>query len=157
MSLSGNLGMLIASVSLATDDTSTLASARGKLLKFITASQQYFSLGEGGGGGGTTCPSSSSSKVFFFTFFHEAGSDYLMLPSTNLIFSNGTRSNKFTIAIISDTIPEQAETIVVNITSITISRNGTHISLSSQEKNRIKILSDYVRVIIYDNIHCSEL
>ena len=49
MSLSGNLGMLIASVSLATDDTSTLASARGKLLKFITASQQYFSLGEGGG------------------------------------------------------------------------------------------------------------
>ena len=33
VSLSGNLGMLVASVSLATDDTSTLASARGKLLR----------------------------------------------------------------------------------------------------------------------------
>ena len=82
----------------------------------------------------------------------------MMLSSTNLAFSNGTRSLTFTIAIISDTIPEQAETIVVNITSITISRNGTYyFPLSPQEKSRIKILSDYARVIIYDNIHCSEL
>ena len=81
----------------------------------------------------------------------------MMFPLTNLTFSNGTRSLTFTIAIISDTIPEQAETIVVNITSISISRNGTYFPLSPQEKSRIKILSDYVRVIIYDNIHCSEL
>ena len=78
----------------------------------------------------------------------------MMLPSTILTFSNSTRFQIFTIAIIFDTIPEQVETIVVNITGIIISRNGIYMPFSPQEKSRIKVLSDYTRVIIYDNIQC---
>ena len=79
-----------------------------------------------------------------------------MFPSTNLTFSNGTRSNMFTIAIISDNISEQVETIIVNITGIIIRRNGIFIPLSPQERSRIKFFPDYVRVIINDNIQCSK-
>ena len=81
----------------------------------------------------------------------------MRLSSTILIFSNGTKFQTFNIGIISDTIPEQPETIIVNITSIVISRNGAYFSLSPQEKSRIKIPSDYASVIIYDNIRCSKL
>ena len=56
-----------------------------------------------------TCFSISESVCFFIP----AGSDYLML-GTELTFLDGVQFQTFTVVIISDTVIEPVETILVN-------------------------------------------
>ena len=69
---------------------------------------------------------------------------------TELTFSDGVQFQTFTVGIISDTIVEPVETVIVNITDIIISVKGIQVSLSQQEKNRIKISMNHARLSIYD-------
>ena len=69
---------------------------------------------------------------------------------TELTFLDGVQFQTFTVGIISDTIVEPVETIIVNITDVIISVEGIQISLSQQEKNRIKIFMNHARLSIYD-------
>ena len=69
---------------------------------------------------------------------------------TELTFLDGVQFQTFTVGIISDTVVEPVETIIVNITDVIISVEGIKISLSQQEKNRIKIFMNHARLSIYD-------
>ena len=69
---------------------------------------------------------------------------------TELTFLDGVQFQTFTVGIISDTVVEPVETIIVNITDVIISVEGIQISLSQQEKNRIKIFMNHARLSIYD-------
>ena len=69
---------------------------------------------------------------------------------TELTFSDGVLFQTFTVGIISDTIVEPVETILVNITDIIISVERIQISLTQQERNRIKISMNHARLSIYD-------
>ena len=81
--------------------------------------------------------------------------DYIMLPPTILTFTGNMRFQTFGLTLVSDTIPEQVETIIINITDVVITFNGGQVLLTQQERNRIKFPRDHARVSIYDT--CSKL